>query len=122
MACPLCPAAGWAGGWLGGFFGINPPQHQGGRLLSAAVTASLISVTVIALKAFFNISMCAGGEFTLENIVRVVIKTLVMGIIYSIGVNYLLNRLVFSTPIKQQPDLDQSPPCCCKRQNIEAKD
>ncbi len=118
MACPVCPAAGWLGGWVGGYFGISPPQHSGGRLFSAAITANLMSITVIALKTFFNISLCVGGEFNLENIARVGIKTLILGIIYSIGVNYLLGRYVFrSNSENRQADAQQNKEvstCCCK--------
>jgi hypothetical protein len=125
MACPVCPAAGWVGGWVGGYFGIEPPQRPGGRALSALITANLISITVIALKILFDISLCVGGGFTLANIARVGIKTLILGVIYSIGVNYLLNHYVFPPPsqVEQtcEDSLDQieiaeetSSPCCCK--------
>lgn len=127
MACPICPAAGWVGGWFGGYLGIHPPEHSGGRILSAVVTANLISITVIALKAIFNISLCQGGGFTLENFIRVGIKALIMGIIYSIGVNYLLNRYVFPhLPAKAEESLsvisdslaneevEEPLSCCCQ--------
>lgn len=110
MVCPVCPAAGWLGGCVGGYFGISPPKFSGGRIFSAVITANLISVTIIALKALFNISLCVGGEWNLANIARVGIKTLVMGIIYSIGVNYILNRYLFSQPDSNQ-DLDPSSNC-----------
>lgn len=125
MACPVCPAAGWLGGWFGGYFGIEPPTYPGGRELSATITANLIAITVIALKSLFDISLCVGGGVSLENIVRVGLKTLVMGVIYSIGVNYLLNRYVFpSAEIHQvtededinnelEKKLDLETPCCC---------
>lgn len=121
MACPVCPAAGWLGGWVGGYFGIKPPTHSGGRELSAALTASLIAITAIALKALFNISLCAGGGLTLKGILLASSIGLVMGMIYSIGINYLLNRHVFPSQDQQEPDetcekpkQDLDPPCCCK--------
>ena len=128
MACPLCPTAGWFGGWLGGFLGINSPDIPEGKILSAVITANLIGITVIALKAIFNISLCIDGRFTLKNIALVGVKTLCMGIIYSIGVNYLLNRYLFSQrdDLKQEGDFIRGeslleecgrtppPPCCCK--------
>ena len=128
MACPVCPAAGWLGGWLGGYFGIHPPQHSGGRMFSAVITANLISITVIALKVFFDISLCAGGEFTLGNMLRVGIKTLILGIIYSIGVNYILDRYIFpshseneqnfDSPAEHHP-VDKTPPCCCQLKQVK---
>ena len=121
-----CSRLVWGVDWR--LFWNEPPQHPGGRLLSAVITANLITITVIALKAFFNISLCVGGAFTLQNIVRVGIKTLILGIIYSIGVNYLLNRYVFyRSEIEQDIDLstddtifdeEKAIPCCCKRKQM----
>lgn len=107
MICPVCPAAGLIGGGIGGYFGISPPKQKEGRILSALITANLITVTIIALKVLFNISLCAGGQLTLANVALVVGKTLIMGVIYSIGVNYLLNRYMF-------PEQPSKPSCCCQ--------
>ena len=95
MGCPVCHVAGWFGGWVGGYLGIDPPKRPGGQLFSALITANLISITVIALKSLFNVSLCKAGASTLENIGRLSLITLATGIVYSIGVNYLLNRYVF---------------------------
>gem|GEM_PF-5239867 len=95
MTCPLCPTAGWLGGLCGGYFGVQPPPHFKGRLLSAFITASLTLITIIALKVFCGISFCRGGQFTLANILRVGFQTLILGMIYSIGINSLLNKYVF---------------------------
>ncbi len=123
MACPVCPAVGWLGGWIGGYFGIQSPPHFEGKVFSAVITANLISLTVIALKAIFDVSLCGGGGATLGNVAKIAVKTLVMGIIYSIGVNYLLNHYVFPQSENNQ-NLDDSPDdslldneiavCCCK--------
>lgn len=124
MACPVCPAAGWAGGWIGGYFGINTPQHPGGELFSALITANLISITVIALKSLLGISLCKGGTFTFENIGRVGIITMPLGILYSIGVNFILNNYVFpaedptceTSPEEEILNAEEEvPPCCCKK-------
>lgn len=116
MLCPICPTAGWIGGCLGGYIGVNPPPHWKGRIISAVLTASLIGITAIALKYFFNISLCSGGRTNLEKAVIAGIKGLLMGIVYSIGVNYLLGRFVFTAPPEEEkvkaPDPDM--PCCCK--------
>jgi hypothetical protein len=124
MACPICPAAGWVGGWIGGYFGVKPPEHPGGRILSALVTANLMSITVIALKALFDVSLCVGGV-TLGNFIRVGVKAAIMGIVYSIGVNYLLNRYIFSqsNPLVNDSILEEKDalPCCCKRDLQEAE-
>lgn len=117
MTCPVCPAVGWAGGWLGGYVGINPPQSKRGKLVSAVISGTLTLITVIALKSIFNITLCKGETFTIENILRVGIPTLAMGLVYSIGVNYLLKRLVYADkndeaqPTQNEEDLDHD--CCC---------
>jgi hypothetical protein len=103
MLCP-CPVAAAIGGSIGSYFGISPPEGRKGKLVSTLMTSVLVSITAIALKAFLNISLCGGGGFTLGNIFRVVIKTVLMGIIYSIVVNYFLTRYFFSPQKK----------CCCK--------
>ena len=101
MVCPVCPTAGWLGGWVGGYFGVLPPKHSKGRFISAFITANLMSITIIALKKIFNVSLCKGGGWTLHNIVQVGTKALILGIIYSIGVNYLLNRYMFPAQSNQ---------------------
>ncbi|WP_068468496.1 hypothetical protein [Candidatus Protochlamydia phocaeensis] len=110
MICPLCPSAGFIGGIIGGYLGVNPPQSVGGRYLSILATANLVSLTVIALKALANISMCNGPLLTLTNISIVLAKTLVMGVAYSIAVNYLLNRFVFNTRAAVLPQVVSAPP------------
>lgn len=116
MLCPICPTAGWFGGWVGGYFGVNPPPHWKGKMISAVITASLIAITAIALKYFFNIALCSGGRTTLEKAVIAGIKGLLLGIVYSIGVNYLLGRYVFTAPPVAEDVKDPGPdkPCCCK--------
>lgn len=114
MACPVCPTAGWLGGWVGGYLGINPPEHPGAKLLSASLTANFISMTLIAMKEIFNVSLCKGGTFTFDNIVRVSAVTLILGIIYSVGVNALLNRYVFPAS-EEPPQEEENPPCCCHK-------
>lgn len=123
MGCPICPAAGWVGGWIGGYFGIHPPQDKKGKILSAVITATLISITVIALKVFFNISFCVEGKAHLENILRVVVKTVILGIAYSLGVNCLLNRYIFpsSNPTPKNVSVKQEnlETCCCTHSSAE---
>jgi hypothetical protein len=123
MGCPVCPAAGWVGGWIGGYLGIQPPQHRVDRIFSAVLTANLINISLIALKSLFDVSLCLGGGFTLKNIVRVGIKAFSLGIIYSIGVNYLLNRFLFLPEVNQknnepliqpQPTLENNHQGCCR--------
>ncbi len=142
MVCPACILSGVCGGWIGGYFGIHPPKHTKGKMLSAFITVNLVVLTQITLKKMFNLSLCAGGGLTIGNVIRVVVKTLLMGIVYSIAVNYLLGRYVFREPQeeakaelekiaeknqpnaeleklaeKKQPNNDQ-PPCCCKNKPI----
>ena len=113
MACPVCPTAGWLGGWLGGYVGIDPPQRPGGKLFSALITANLITITLIALKSLFDFSLCKDGRFTFENVARVILFTIPMGVVYSIGVNYLLNNYVFPSDCDEPLVEDEPPHCCC---------
>ena len=124
MICPVCPTAGWFGGWIGGYFGIDPPPHTKGRIISAIITASLVTITVVALKYVFNISLCVGGEFTPANVLRVGIKTLLLGIVYSIATNYLLNRYVFPAEKAEPAPLEMAQKeggeCCCCHKSKDA--
>lgn len=120
--CVVCPLVAWLGGGIVSYF-VQPFTHLEGKILSGVITANLISLTTIALKAIFDISLCGGGGFTLANIVRVVGKTAPMWIIYSIGVNYLLSRYVFPPPQSNQypdqasddslPNDEIAPVCYC---------
>lgn len=114
MLCPLCPATSWLGGWLGGYFGINAPEHWKGRIVSAFITASMVCVTTIALKHFWGISLCSPGRTTMEKIAVAGLKALVLSIVYSIGVNFLLNRYVFPPTADKCDNEEKS--CCCKKQ------
>lgn len=109
MLCPVCPAAGFAGGWIGSYFGINPPESTKGKILSGVLTASSVLITIIALKVIFNSTFCVGGTFTLRNMIQVGFPALILGIIYSIGVNWLLDRWVYHPPIQKQEEKK----CCC---------
>jgi hypothetical protein len=128
MVCPCLPVivpVSLLGECIGRYIGIQPPPHFEGRILSAIITVNLIGITVIALKALFNISLCVAGEgFSGRNIALVGTKISIMWIIYSIGVNCLLNRYVFlpseSSPNHSldDPSLDQKAIpiyCQCKK-------
>jgi hypothetical protein len=113
--CPVCPMTSFFGGLVGGYFGVEPPKHFEGRLLSAVITATMTGISTIVARRLFGLSLCDGnGNFSLGNIVQVGLITLVMGIIYSIAINFLLNKYVF--PSSQQPDTSNQQPrrCCCQ--------
>jgi hypothetical protein len=121
--CFVCPLVGFLGGWVGSSIGIDPPKHTAGKIFSLLITGSLVSITFIALKRIFDIPICGGGGFTLGNIIRVGMKGIICGIIYSIGVNYILGRYVFLPHSKEKQDgdilqddsqQDKTPACCCK--------
>lgn len=91
MGCPVCVVTGFLGGWLGGyFFGIHSPEKFNEKVFSAFLSASLTLITIVALKAIFNISPCQGVDPPLRKIAFVGIQTFLLGNIYSIFVNYLL--------------------------------
>ncbi len=125
MACGICLASSYAGGWFGGYLGISSPEHRSGRIFSALITANLVGITVIALKSAFNLSLCGGAEWTARNVMILMGKTLALGVIYSIAVNYLLNRYIFTPSIqfqekndvlKKGQSEDQISRCCCKEE------
>jgi len=113
MVCPVCPTVGLFGGYVGGYFGVAVPKRPELRIMSALITAGMILVTVVALKCLFGIAICDGnGDFSLRNIVQVGVITLPLGIVYSIGVNYLLNQLF--------PESSSSH-CCCEREETNTQ-
>ncbi len=116
VVCPVCPTAGALGGYLGGYFGINPPERPELRVMSALITTSMTVITVVALRCLFGISICDGnGDFSLRNIAQVGTMTLLLGIIYSIAVNYLLRQL-FPESSQNEAQNESSCPCHCKNE------
>lgn len=113
MVCPVCPTAGFFGGLIGGYLGIHPPATVRGRCVSGLATAALVSTTIVALKAIFNISICYGTGLTAANVSIILAKTLAMGIVYSIGVNFLLNRFIFNAATPQPIPIPVESPCRC---------
>ena len=63
--------------------------------LNIWITTNLTSITAILVKSMFNISLCGGGTINLQGMIRVAGVTAIMGLIYSIGIKYLLKRYVF---------------------------
>lgn len=118
MVCPVCPTAGWFGGYVGGFFGINAPKQVKERVFSAFITASMICISMVALKTFCGISFCDGnGDFTFRNITQAGGLALLMGIVYSMVVNFLLQQFACNdqpSPPPPPPKPEEViPPCCC---------
>jgi hypothetical protein len=106
MICPACPAIAGFSAAIAAYFGFDRPDL---RIINIAITASLMVITTIALKAIFGLSLCDGtGEFTFRNFAQVGTISAVSGFIYSIGVSYLLNIFV---PLPAQPEPNK--PCCC---------
>jgi hypothetical protein len=115
--CGLCSGAGFIGGYIGGYFGINPPASRSGRFASAVITSVITAVNVIALKRIFGQSICNGqGTFTAANLARTGAITLVLGIVYSIAVNYIISRYNNSPPPQSPPAASTAKkPCCCSK-------
>jgi len=117
MVCPVCPAVGMVGGYVGGYFGINQPEDTTLRVVGGVITASMIVITVVALRCFFDLSICDGlGNFSLRNIIQVACISLVLGLIYSLVVNCILNRLFSEAPKNANPaplQISAQKPCCC---------
>ncbi len=111
MVCPACPTIAVAGGAISGYFGFD---REDLRATSVVVTSCMVAATVIALRLLFGISVCDGnGDFSLRNIAQVGAISLVLGIIYAVGVNILLNKLV---PPPQVSSTKK--PCCCTGEEL----
>ncbi|MBS0654532.1 MAG: hypothetical protein JSR46_02035 [Verrucomicrobia bacterium] len=119
--CLVCPLIAVAGGGIAGYFGLDRPDL---RIVSTVVTGALTLVTTVALKFFLNISICDGlGNFSLRNIAQVSGISLVLGLIYTVAVNYILNRLI-PLPVAQDENSPPSQcgqeqkPCCCQKKQL----
>lgn len=116
MVCPVCPVVAATGGGIAGFFGIDRPDLQ---VASTVITTVLTVTTTVALKFFLNISICDGnGDFSPRNILQVGLISFVIGTIYSVAVNFLLDCMF---PLPQEEILECEPtsnsPCCCNKKN-----
>lgn len=114
MGCPVCLPAGFLGGYLGSYlFGIQPPPTRKGKMISAILTAGMIGISIYALKTVFNISLCGGSNAgLLERSIRIGIQGFLFGVIYSIGINYLLGRFVY---YQKDCSVTGKGPCCCNK-------
>ncbi|MFI0434926.1 MAG: hypothetical protein ACH350_04255 [Parachlamydiaceae bacterium] len=122
MACPVCPTAGFVGGWIGGYIGVKESENIGVKRLNTACSAILTSITIIGLKALFNLSLCIDGKFNWNNFIQVGLQALVIGVIYSIGVNYILNHSLFFDLKKNEGEINtRSSPCCCSKSSKKAE-
>lgn len=124
MICPACPMIGMGFGLIAGYFGVKMPEQRSHRILGAVITSAMIGVTVVALRCLFGITLCDGnGNFSLRNIAQVGSISIVMGIVYSIGVNILINLAVSAlnkrNSSQETPPLAEDPnaqrPCCCEK-------
>ncbi|MCE5294820.1 MAG: hypothetical protein LLF94_09455 [Chlamydiales bacterium] len=116
MSCPVCPTVGILGGILGGYIGVNPPANKTHRVLSAFIASTAVLVTVVALRHFTGLTLCDGlGNFSARNIAQVMSIGLVLGVIYSIGINALYNRFIAApTDAPPSPPPTVPPHSCCK--------
>jgi hypothetical protein len=114
MGCPACAAGGIVGGWVGGYFGINPPETRTGRVLSGLLTSTLTLVTLLAAKVFFNKTLCGGAsQPTINRFCRLVVAGLLLGVIYSLGVNFLLKRVIAAEFSSQRGSCGSAENCRC---------
>lgn len=107
LICPACPVIAMAGSAISAYFGFDRKDLRPHAIVA---TTALMGVTVVALRLLLGISLCDGnGNFSLRNIAQVGAISLVMGLIITIGVRVVLNKLI--------PPPTQPPPpkaCCCK--------
>ncbi len=103
--CIVCPVVSAFTSFILGSYG---PKDLKGKILAGALTVTLVALTIFQ----FKLSLCLDGQFNLQNAIRVVPRAALLAFPYSIGVNYLLGRFVFSPTEESAP---QEKPCCCKR-------
>jgi hypothetical protein len=108
--CPVCPTTSFLGGWVGGFVGVYPPKKMSGRIISAVISATLTTVTLLGIKAHFKLS-CRSGPLV-RNVAILTSSAFALGVIYSIGVNFLLNRLVYKESNKVSNQCSKEKKCC----------
>ncbi len=93
------------GSAISAYFGFDRKDL---RPYAVVATTILTGITVLALRVLLGISLCDGnGNFSLRNIAQVGAISIVFGVVYSIGIKFLLNRLI---PLPQE---QQAKPCCC---------
>jgi len=99
--CFACICTSIAGGYVGGLIGIKTPDYKGAALLSTSLTSSLVTITTLALKSFFNFTFCQGNLLIMKNVALLVGANLIIAIVYNIGINSLLGRFVYPpAPLK----------------------
>lgn len=77
---------------IGSAFGIKPPQTRIQKAISVIGSLCLAAITSIAIKLLFNVSVFGGHGLSLLGISFMVLWTTPMAIIYSVGINLLLDR------------------------------
>ena len=136
--CPGCvigPACGsFFGAWLvskgytSGYY-LETPKRTGTKILSFVLTSNYTVMTTLAIKTLFHVSFC-GPAFTLKRAIVILLGATAVGILYTLPINYLLNRFVDPRPLpppqplqkkEDQPKEETSSgdpkpsPCCCSK-------
>lgn len=94
LGCVIGPFAGSFFGNTLGAFAWNPKRPLSHKILTVAASTTLTVMTSLAIKSFFNVSFCGPEGMTIVRGAVIVAGSGIVGIIYSFGLNYLLNRFV----------------------------
>lgn len=62
------------------------------KFASIGISSGLTFLTALAIKTFFNISFCGNEGFVLSRAIVIAAASAIVGLVYSLGVNYILNR------------------------------
>lgn len=92
---------------IGSAFGIKPPQSNRAKFINLVGSLSLTAITSLALKVLLGISVFGSYGFSLQGIPLMMLWTTPMAIIYSIGINLLLNR------VWSEKTCQEKKACCC---------
>jgi hypothetical protein len=121
LACVFGPAFA---SYVGSSF-VAPPDTKG-KILSIITSVALTVFTVQVIKRSFQLAFC---EMTKVKIVLVSVGFGLIGLIYSLGVNYLINRYRGNIPVvppvpvetnankedfSEPTDKKGCKTCCCK--------
>ena len=107
MWCCIIPSL--VGSAIGSCFGVVLPFSKRAKLTSFFLTTVAVQGTIWILNNKFNLTLRKPNASYLSNCVRIIVKTLIIGVIYSIGINLLIIKNIFSNEVAEVKK------CCHKK-------
>jgi len=113
----MCLGCVWfpiLGSCIGGSLALNPKAPAPVKMMSMVSTSILTLKTVSLAKARLGISFCGTEGFQIGRAAVIILGSLLIGAIYSIGINFILNRWL-SLPEENDKNNNATKPCCCSK-------